>query len=77
MTTTTYTIESAPGFAKHASSFKTDERCYEVHFVVGDSYEEVLVECISHITEDKTLVDYDVNWSTEGHKFVGVTCRDH
>jgi hypothetical protein len=72
-----YTAEDAPGFAKHSSSFKNDDRCYEVHFVVGDTYDEVVVECIRHMAHDKTLVDYDVNWSTEGQQYVGVTCRDH
>ena len=70
-----YSKADAPGFAKHSSSFKTDERCVEVHFVVGADYQEVLVETLSLYTENK-LVDYDVNFSTEGAMYVGVTCVD-
>ncbi len=75
--TTTYTTADAPGFAKHSSSFRTDERCYDVHFVVGSDYNEVLVDTLALMASDKTLIDYDVGYSTEGAEFVGVTCRDH
>lgn len=70
-----YSRANAPGFARHASSFKTDERCVEVHFVVGTDYNEVLVETMELRTSND-LVDYDVNYSTEGAAWVGVTCVD-
>jgi hypothetical protein len=67
--------DNAPGFAKHSSTFKNDERCVEVHFVTGVDYNEVLVETLDLWSSNK-LIDYDVNFSTEGGVWVGVTCED-
>lgn len=75
--TTTYTSKDAPGFAKHSSTFRNDDRCYEVHYVVGDNYDDVRDEVIRLIRRDSTLLDYDVNFSTEGDAYVGVTVRDY
>lgn len=66
-----------PGFAKHSSTFKNDERCTEVWFIVGDDEDEVW-----QVTEDifdkkpNDYIDRDVNKSTEGDCYVGVVCKD-
>ena len=65
----------APSFAKHSSSFKNDERCVEVDFVIGDDYTEV-VKATQKLWLDNEFIDYDINWSIEGEKWVGVTCED-
>jgi hypothetical protein len=75
MTTKTYNRDDAPGFAKHSSSFKNDERCIETHFIVGPDYNEVLVDTLAIFTENG-YIDYDVNYSTEGAAWVGVICED-
>lgn len=58
------------------SPFAKDERCYEVHYVCGDTYNEVLTDVTSLRMRDKTLIDYDINWDSTVEKWVGVTCRD-
>lgn len=72
-----YTAENAPGFAKHASSFKNDDRCYEVDFVTGPDYDEVWTEIIKCYGTGEGYSDLDVNFSTEGDCYVGITCRDY
>jgi len=73
----TYSIDNAPSFAKHSSSFKNDKRCYPVHFVVGAGYDEVQRQTKFLAQADEDIVDYDVNYSTEGESYVGVTCKDY
>ena len=59
------------------SSFANDDRCYEVHYVSGDDFGDVLQECLMLTTGDSSLVDYDVNYDGTVETWVGVTCRDH
>lgn len=71
-----YDYNDAPGFAQHASSFKTDERCYGVDSIVGDTYDEVLGVTL-HFYDQGGYIDYDVVYSAEGDKYVGTTVKDH
>lgn len=56
--------------------FAKDDRCYAVHYVVADHASQVLLTIEDLLTEDWTLVDYDINQDTTIEKWVGVTCRD-
>lgn len=74
------TDKNVPGYARHSSTFKTDKRCMEDAFVVGDDHDEVYsttrgawLELSKHT---KKVTDYDVNWSTEGGMYVGVVAID-
>lgn len=69
--------ESAPGYAKHSSTFKNDDRCYEVAYFVGDDEREVATRTAEHFLDSKDHIDYDVNYSLEGDCWVGVVARDH
>lgn len=67
--------DEVPGYAKHSSTFKNDERCYETHYVVGDEFDAVRQATILLMEADS--IDYDVNFSTEGGVYVGVVAKDH
>jgi len=70
--------EDAPGFAHHSSSFRNDDRCYEVDFIIGSNYDEVQQRTrMLYQRPDHEYSDYDVNYSTEGDMYVGITCRDY
>lgn len=71
----TFTADTAPGFAKHASSFRSDDRCEDVYYVVGEDFKEVLTETLRLYTLEKHI-DYDLSYSTEAAKWVGITTRD-
>lgn len=71
----TYTPETAPSFVRASSSFTSDERCVDAHYVVDGDYDIVLTWTRS-IFDKGGYSDYDVNFSTEGDKFVGVVCKD-
>lgn len=75
MTTQVTNFSEAPGFAKHNSTFKNDSRCVAVDFVIGDSYAEVVLKTQELFTQGG-YIDWDVNYSLEGGKWVGVTCKD-
>jgi hypothetical protein len=66
----------APSWALHTSSFKNDERCIEVDVVIGEHYAQVLGQTQRLFQDSKTLVDYDLRFSTEGDAWVGITCED-
>ncbi len=72
-----FTAETAPGYAKYSSTFKNDDRCYEVDFFVADTYDEALKAVLDRYLTGEDYSDYDINYSTEGGKYVGVTCRDY
>lgn len=75
-----YAFEQAPSFARATSTFTRDDRCVEVDCVVGDSHDEVYSTTrAAHdrlAKSTKKVTDYDINWSREGEKWVGVTCID-
>lgn len=71
----TYTPDTAPGFVKASSSFTKDERCEDAHYVVSDDY-DIAYTWAKAIFDKGGYSDYDVNFSTEGGKFVGVVCKD-
>ena len=70
-----YTPEEAPSFARASSSFRSDSRCEDVFYIVGDDEYEVM-ENTNFIFSSGDFTDYDVNYSLEGDTFVGVLCRD-
>lgn len=75
-----YAFQHAPNFARASSTFQKDERCVEVDCIVGDDHDEVYSTTrVAHDTLAKStdkVTDYDINWSREGEKWVGVTCVD-
>lgn len=73
-----YSPHNAPGFAKHSSTFKNDERCYDDAYFVGKNEHEVWgVTTDTFMARPGHYIDYDVNYSTEGDCYVGVLARDY
>jgi hypothetical protein len=64
-----------PSFAKAASSFQRDDTCAPVFYVVGTEYDEVYNKTRELFTVGE-MVDYDVNWSAEAEKYVGVVVKN-
>lgn len=73
-------FKSAPRYAQYASTFRSDERCYETCAVVGDEHDETLdrtVELWNALREGTDKVtDYDVNFDNVSGKWIGVVCID-
>lgn len=71
-----FELATAPSYAKHSSTFKTDPSCVEVFFFIGDDWDEVYLKTKTVAQSSIRYVDYDVNWSNEGEKFVGIVVED-
>ncbi len=71
-----YTALDAPSSFSHISSFRTDDRCKDVHYVAGDDHDEVYDTTRALFESFDKIVDYDVAYDNVTELWVGVTCED-
>lgn len=65
----------APAWAHHSSSFKNDDRCEPILYIVGTDGEKVYAETFARFDPDLDT-DYDVAYSAEVDLHIGVVVRD-
>lgn len=71
-----FDYKDAPKSYQLTSSFRNDERCYEVHVIAGEHYHEVS-DVTRKLFQEEDCIDWDTNWDSVSGLWVGITCRDY